>query len=86
MERFDQKVLSILDDDYQNWITDLKKRYRQSQIKAAIHVNSELIRFYWSLGKDIVRKRGYYFYKFWFRTNCPEWFNNCHWFFSLVLI
>ena len=54
MERFDQKVLSILDDDYQNWITDLKKRYRQSQIKAAIHVNSEMIRFYWSLGRDIV--------------------------------
>lgn len=57
MERFDQKVLSILDDDYQNWITDLKKRYRQSQIKAAIHVNSELIRFYWSLGKDIVKMK-----------------------------
>ncbi|MCR5693304.1 MAG: PDDEXK nuclease domain-containing protein [Bacilli bacterium] len=57
MEKFDQKVLSILDDDYQNWITDLKKRYRQSQIKASIHVNSELIRFYWSLGRDIVKMK-----------------------------
>ena len=50
-----EKVLSIPDDDYQNWIKDLKMRYRQSQIKAAVRVNGELIRFYWSLGRDIVQ-------------------------------
>lgn len=36
---------------------DLKKRYKQSQIKAAIKVNSELIQFYWSLGRDIVKMK-----------------------------
>lgn len=57
MTNVSEKVLSILDKDYQNWIVDLKKRYKQSQIKAAIKVNSELIQFYWSLGRDIVKMK-----------------------------
>ena len=57
MNNVSEKVLSILDDDYQNWIVELKKRYKQSQIKAAVHVNSELIHFYWSLGRDIVKMK-----------------------------
>ena len=48
-----EKVLSILDTDYQQWIASLKKRYRQSQLKAAVKVNAELVSFYWSLGRDI---------------------------------
>lgn len=48
-----EKVLSIRDEDYQCWIISLKKRYRQSQIKAAVKVNAELISFYWSVGRDI---------------------------------
>ena len=48
-----EKVLSILDTDYQQWIASLKKRYRQSQLKAAAKVNAELVSFYWSLGRDI---------------------------------
>ena len=31
----------------------MKKRYRQSQLKAAAKVNAELVSFYWSLGRDI---------------------------------
>lgn len=46
--------LIIQDKDYAAWITSLCSRYRQSQIKAAIKVNSEKLMFYWSLGKDIV--------------------------------
>lgn len=44
----------IADADYKSWISDLKRRFKSSQVKAAIKVNSELIKFYWSLGKDIV--------------------------------
>ncbi|MDL2238863.1 DUF1016 N-terminal domain-containing protein [Bacteroidales bacterium OttesenSCG-928-L14] len=40
--------------DFKTWITELKLRIRQSQIKAAIKVNSELLRLYWDLGRDIV--------------------------------
>ena len=45
------------DDSYKAWITELKQRIRQSQIKAAIKVNVELIRMYWDLGKDIVMRQ-----------------------------
>ena len=38
---------------YSNWIADLKKRWRATQIKAAVAVNSALIEFYWDLGRDI---------------------------------
>ena len=48
------KNISIIDNDYKEWIGDLSRRYRRSQIKAAVKVNSEVLRFYWSLGRDIV--------------------------------
>ena len=38
---------------YLAWISDLKRRYKATQIKAAVAVNSALIEFYWYLGKDI---------------------------------
>jgi len=41
---------------YSSWIADLKRRYRATQIKAAVAVNSALIEFYWNLGKDISEK------------------------------
>lgn len=43
-----------IDKDYASWIEELSQRYRRSQIKAATHVNSEMLQFYWSLGRDIV--------------------------------
>ena len=39
--------------EYSNWINDVSKRFRQSQLKAAVNVNSEMLRFYWELGRDI---------------------------------
>ena len=48
------KPINILDKEYIQWIQDLCKRYRQCQIKAAIHVNTEMLQFYWSVGHDIV--------------------------------
>lgn len=48
------KNLTIIDNDYLQWVKDLALRYRQSQIKAAVKVNQEVLAFYYSLGKDIV--------------------------------
>jgi TPR repeat protein len=48
------KAIGILDSDYRVWVESLGKRFRQSQIKAAVSVNSEMLRFYWELGRDIV--------------------------------
>ena len=42
------------DDNYIQWLSELKKRYRQSQVKAAVRINSALLEFYWALGRDIV--------------------------------
>ena len=48
------KPINILDKDYLQWVGELSKRYRQSQVKAAVKVNTEMLKFYWSLGRDIV--------------------------------
>ena len=45
-----------VEKSYAAWIADLKRRYRATQIKAAVAVNSALIEFYWNLGKDIAEK------------------------------
>lgn len=39
---------------YQKWLAEVKLRFRQSQIKAAVRANTALLEFYWSLGHDIV--------------------------------
>lgn len=46
-----------LPQNYATWVSELKKRYAQSQIKASIAVNGELIGFYYSLGRDIQQKQ-----------------------------
>lgn len=44
----------IKDSEFKQWLVDLKGRIRQSQLRAAVKVNSELLRLYWDLGRDIV--------------------------------
>lgn len=51
------KSINILDEDYLQWVQDLCNRYRQSQIKAAVKVNKEMIRFYYELGRDMSEKK-----------------------------
>lgn len=43
-----------LDARYAQWVGELQDRYRAAQIKAAVAVNREMLRFYWGLGRDIV--------------------------------
>lgn len=52
-----KEVLFLNNEDYKVWIADIKKRIKQSQIKAAVKVNYELLDLYWNLGKDIVEKQ-----------------------------
>jgi hypothetical protein len=44
----------IKDPEFKQWLTNLKIRIRQSQIKAMIKVNNEMLRLYWDLGHDII--------------------------------
>ncbi|OCK50548.1 hypothetical protein BA768_05200 [Chryseobacterium sp. CBo1] len=46
-------MLQKSNEQYIRWILDLKQKIQQSQIKAAIQVNSALIEMYWDLGKEI---------------------------------
>jgi len=48
---------NITDSNYNDWILQLKLRFQQTQIKAAVQVNSELLKFYWELGAEIVEKQ-----------------------------
>ncbi|TDM05993.1 MAG: DUF1016 domain-containing protein [Ideonella sp. MAG2] len=43
--------------EYRQWLADLKGRYRQVQLKAAVAVNSTVLEFYWDLGVDIVARQ-----------------------------
>lgn len=58
----------IINAEYTNWLADLTQKYKRSQIKAAVKVNNEMLKFYWDLGHDIVclnaeNKWGGNFYK-----------------------
>lgn len=62
------KTVVRMDSGYTQWVSELKRRYRTAQIKAAISVNSALLEFYWHLGREISnqypgRKRGIRFFE-----------------------
>lgn len=47
----------MADKEYIDWLKELKARYRQSQAKAAVKVNTAMLEFYWGLGRDIVQRK-----------------------------
>lgn len=47
----DNKMIDI--KEFKNWVSQISIRYRNSQIKAAIRVNNEMLYFYFELGKEI---------------------------------
>lgn len=55
------KVVKIhdvnVDQEYVQWLSDVKARYRNAQIKAAVRVNAEQLQFNWELGRDLVVKK-----------------------------
>ena len=51
------KDIKIFNDSYfKDWLKDIKQRIKQSQLKAAVRVNTELLLLYWDIGKDIVQR------------------------------
>ena len=55
------KVVKIhdvkIDQDYMQWLGEIKARYRNAQIKAAVKVNAEQLLFNWQLGRDLVMRK-----------------------------
>ncbi len=46
-----------LDADYQSLLDEIKGRLKKAQLKAAIVVNRELIKFYWDIGKLLIERQ-----------------------------
>lgn len=42
---------------YTRWLANLKQKVRNTQLKAVVAVNRELLDFYWELGAEIVSKQ-----------------------------
>lgn len=47
-------------NEYNNILEDLKSKFKSAQIRASIKVNSELLEFYWYLGKRIIEVQSNY--------------------------
>ena len=47
----------IADKEYVEWLKELKLRFMRSQAKTAVKVNSAMLEFYWSIGRDLVNLR-----------------------------
>ena len=54
-----REVGFVVTEEYKSWINDVKMRIKQSQIKASVKINYELLDLYWELGRDIVSKQEY---------------------------
>ena len=54
---FISRDIMTADEGYVQWMADIKQRFRQSQLKAAVHVNTAMLEFYWSVGRDLVALR-----------------------------
>lgn len=52
---FVKRDLIIAGKEYAQLLTTLKDRFRKSQIKAAVRVNSSMLEYYWCMGRDITR-------------------------------
>lgn len=47
----------LADKEYVAWLSELKLRFHSSQAKAAVRVNTVMLEYYWSLGRDIVQRK-----------------------------
>ncbi len=47
----------IANTQYREWLKELKQKVRLSQLTAAVAVNTALLKFYWELGADIVKRQ-----------------------------
>jgi hypothetical protein len=44
-------------EGYEEFLSSLKRRIRQAQVRAAIAVNRELVLLYWNIGREIVARQ-----------------------------
>ena len=47
----------LLPDSYPAFLSELKQRIRESQLRASLSVNRELVLLYWRIGRDILLRQ-----------------------------
>ena len=52
---FVKRSPAVNGEEYSQLLNDLKARFRKSQIKAAVKVNTAMLEYYWAMGRDISR-------------------------------
>ena len=61
MENKETQVVRIhdvkIDQEYVQWLNEIKARYRSSKIKASVRINVEQLLFNWQLGRDLVVRK-----------------------------
>ncbi|MCQ2086774.1 MAG: PDDEXK nuclease domain-containing protein [Bacilli bacterium] len=43
----------VMNNEFKIWVSNISEKYKKAQIKAAISVNNEMLKFYFELGKEI---------------------------------
>ncbi|MCH5245828.1 MAG: DUF1016 family protein [Muribaculaceae bacterium] len=51
--KFIDRSPSVAGQDYSRLLHELKENYRKAQIKAAVRINSDLLEYYWYMGRQI---------------------------------
>ena len=46
-----------IDQEYVQWLGEVKTRYRNAQMKASVRINAEQLRFNWELGRDLALRK-----------------------------
>ena len=50
-------LYEIMEQEYNQWLAHLKEKIRNSQLKAALKVNGELLSLYWDLARAVTEKQ-----------------------------
>ncbi len=56
-EKINLSVVLHANNDYNDWIVEIKERFLNHRLRASYAVNNYLLDFYWKLGRDIEAKQ-----------------------------
>ena len=54
---FTRRSSIAIDNDYLDWLSEVKDRLCQIQAKTAFQVNRAMLEFYWSMGRDLALRK-----------------------------
>ncbi len=52
----EMQMKNVFDQEYKNWLREIKEKIKGAQIRAALSANRELLDFYYDLGLMILEK------------------------------